>query len=47
MDKIEKVMKEFKLGKLKSSAGGKVTNPKQAIAIAISEKKAKAKKKKK
>jgi len=40
MDKIARVMKEFKEGKLKSSSGQKVTNPKQAIAIGISEQKA-------
>lgn len=37
MDKVKKVMGEFKEGKLKSSSGDKVTNPKQAIAIALSE----------
>lgn len=35
--KISKVMREFKGGKLKSSSGQKVTNPKQALAIALSE----------
>lgn len=35
--KIEKVMSEFKAGKLKSSSGKKVTNRKQALAIAMSE----------
>ena len=40
MDKIGKVMREFKEGKLKSSSGQKVTNPKQAIAIGIAEQKA-------
>jgi hypothetical protein len=35
--KIGKVMGEFKSGKLKSSSGQKVSNPKQAIAIAMSE----------
>ena len=37
--KIEKVMHEFKEGKLHSGSkkGPKVTNPKQGIAIAISE----------
>jgi len=35
--KVGKVMKEFKEGKLKSSSGKKVTNPKQAIAIGLSE----------
>jgi hypothetical protein len=30
-------MREFKAGKLKSSSGQKVTNPKQAIAIGLSE----------
>ena len=39
-EKIEKVMQEFKTGKLKSGKdgqGGKVKNRKQAIAIGISE----------
>lgn len=35
--KVEKVMHEFKGGKLRSSAGGKVKSRKQAIAIALSE----------
>ena len=35
--KVRKVMNEFKAGKLKSSSGQKVTNPKQAIAIGLSE----------
>ena len=35
--KVGKVMTEFKAGKLKSSSGQKVTNPKQAIAIGLSE----------
>ncbi len=35
--KVQTVMHEFKAGKLKSSSGQKVTNPKQAVAIAISE----------
>jgi hypothetical protein len=35
--KVGKVMREFKAGKLKSSSGQKVTNPKQAIAIGLSE----------
>lgn len=35
--KIGKVMGEYKSGKLKSSSGQKVNNPKQAIAIAMSE----------
>ena len=35
--KVKTVMKEFKSGKLKSSSGQKVTNPKQAIAIGLSE----------
>ena len=35
---VERDMKEFKEGKLKSGRSGKtVTNPKQAIAIALSE----------
>jgi len=36
-DKVQKVMHEFKSGKLKSSSGSKVTDRKQAIAIALSE----------
>ncbi|MGO4709179.1 DUF6496 domain-containing protein [Chryseobacterium sp. 2TAF14] len=36
-EKVGKVMKEFKEGKLKSSSGDKVTNRKQAVAIGISE----------
>ena len=40
MDKMSRVMREFKEGKLKSSSGQKVTNPKQAIAIGIAEQKA-------
>lgn len=35
--KVGKVMREFKVGGLKSSSGKKVTNPKQAVAIALSE----------
>ena len=35
--KIEKVMEEFKKGKLKSSSGKKVTKRPQAVAIGISE----------
>lgn len=35
--KVRKVMREFKEGKLKSSSGQKVKNPKQAIAIGLSE----------
>lgn len=38
MDKIEKVMGEYKRGTLKSSSGDKVKSRKQAIAIAMSEK---------
>jgi hypothetical protein len=34
---VEREMKAFKEGKLKSSSGDKVTNPKQAIAIGLSE----------
>lgn len=40
MDKVKRVMREFKEGKLKSSSGQKVTNPKQAIAIGLSEQRA-------
>lgn len=36
-EKVEKTMKEMKQGKLRSGSGGKVTNPKQAIAIGLSE----------
>ena len=35
--KVEKVMREYKAGKLKSSSGDKVTNREQAVAIAMSE----------
>jgi hypothetical protein len=35
--KVATVMREFKAGKLKSSSGQKVTNPKQAVAIGLSE----------
>ncbi len=34
---VEREMKAMKQGKLKSSSGEKVTNPKQAIAIGLSE----------
>lgn len=34
---VEREMKAFKKGKLKSGSGRKVTNPKQAIAIGLSE----------
>ena len=36
-EKVAKVMREYKTGKLKSSSGDKVTNQKQAVAIAMSE----------
>jgi hypothetical protein len=36
-EKVAKVMREYKAGKLKSSSGDKVTNQKQAVAIAMSE----------
>ena len=37
-DKVKKVMKEFKKGKLRSGGSGKkVKNRKQAVAIALSE----------
>lgn len=36
-DKVQKVMHEYKAGKLKSSSGDKVTSRKQALAIALSE----------
>ena len=35
--KVGLVLGEFKAGKLKSSSGQKVTNPKQGLAIALSE----------
>jgi len=35
--KVETEMKAMKEGKLRSSSGQKVTNPKQAIAIGLSE----------
>jgi hypothetical protein len=34
---VEREMKAFKEGKLKSGSGATVTNPKQAIAIGLSE----------
>jgi hypothetical protein len=34
--KVEKVMREYKAGKLKSGSGAKVTSRDQAIAIAMS-----------
>ncbi len=34
---VKENMKEMESGKLKSSSGQKVTNPKQAIAIGLSE----------
>lgn len=37
MDKVAKVMREFKKKKLKAYSGKKVTDRKQAIAIALSE----------
>jgi hypothetical protein len=36
-EKVAKVMREYKAGKLKSFSGDKVTNQKQAVAIAMSE----------
>lgn len=36
-EKMSKVMKEAKQGKLKSGSGKKVTNPKQALAIGLKE----------
>lgn len=35
--KVEKVMHEYKEGKLKSGSGGKVKSRKQAVAVALSE----------
>jgi hypothetical protein len=35
--KVATVMREYSKGKLKSSSGQKVTNPRQAKAIALSE----------
>lgn len=48
-DKVKKVMKEFKEGKLHSGSkkGPKVTNKKQALAIAINSERRKRKKIKK
>jgi hypothetical protein len=34
--KVEKVMREYKAGKLKSGSGAKVTSRNQAVAIAMS-----------
>ena len=36
-NKVKKVMREYKSGKLKSSSGDKVTSRDQAVAIAMSE----------
>ena len=36
-EKVEKVMKEMKAGKLRSGSGKKVTDRKQAVAIGLSE----------
>ncbi len=36
-EKVRKVMREYKAGKLKSSSGDKVTSRDQAVAIAMSE----------
>jgi hypothetical protein len=36
-DKVHKVMREYKAGKLKSSSGEKVASREQAVAIAMSE----------
>jgi hypothetical protein len=36
-DKVAKVMREYKAGKLKSSSGDKVASRDQAVAIAMSE----------
>ena len=41
---VEREMRAFKEGKLKSGSGRKVTNPKQAIAIGLSEARAEGKK---
>jgi hypothetical protein len=35
--KVEKVMREYKAGTLKSGSGGKVKSREQAVAIAMSE----------
>lgn len=43
MNKVHKVMREFKEGTLKSSSGDKVTSRDQAIAIALSEQRRKGK----
>lgn len=44
--KVRKVMHEYKVGKLKSSSGDKVTSRDQAVAIAMSEAGIKQKEKK-
>jgi hypothetical protein len=36
-EKVHKVMREYKAGKLKSSSGDKVASRQQAVAIAMSE----------
>jgi len=45
--KVQKVMREYKKGTLKSSSGSKVKSKAQAIAIALSEQRAANKKRKK
>lgn len=40
-DKVEKTMREFKAGKLRSSSGDKVVKRNQAIAIGLSEQRTK------
>lgn len=42
-DKVAKVMREYRRGKLRTSAGKRPKNRKQAIAIALSEAKRKKK----
>lgn len=44
-DKVAKVMREYKAGKLKSSSGQKVSSRDQAVAIAMSEANSKKKSK--
>ena len=36
-DKLRKILREFRLGKLRTGAGHRVVKPSQAMAIALSE----------
>ena len=46
MDKVQKVMREFKAGTLRSPSGKRIKDAKQALAIALSYTKKKRRRKK-